>query len=232
MRAIKIWKDPYGEGFDTCKADSITFLPGVSVLVGCNGSGKTTLMLNIQEVLKKEKIPFYYFNNADKETHSPGVALYNEDYELASARISSSEGENIVISLGEFFKNIREFMTTGRIKTKLDNFVESISMEKYQEPTTKERWILLDAIDSGFSIDNIVTVKELLHDICQDAAAQGYILYIVLSVNAYEFADREFCIDVISGQELSFNSYERYKDFILKSEKEKNKRYEKTIKNN
>ena len=56
-RKIKIWRDPYDEGFDTCSAETVEFKPGLTVLVGCNGAGKSTMLHNIKDVLKKEKIP-------------------------------------------------------------------------------------------------------------------------------------------------------------------------------
>ena len=53
-RKIKTWKDPYDEGFSTCRRKEIEINPGVTVLVGCNGAGKSTLLHNIRDELKKE----------------------------------------------------------------------------------------------------------------------------------------------------------------------------------
>ncbi len=51
-RKIKTWRDPYGEGFNTCKKREIEIEPGLTVLVGCNGAGKTTMLHNVAEELK------------------------------------------------------------------------------------------------------------------------------------------------------------------------------------
>lgn len=54
-REIKIWRDPYDEGFDTCSAETVEFKPGLTVLVGCNGAGKSTMLHNIKDV-RSERI--------------------------------------------------------------------------------------------------------------------------------------------------------------------------------
>lgn len=53
-RVINTWRDPYDEGFSTCRPKQITIKSGLTILVGCNGSGKTTLLHNIQSELKKK----------------------------------------------------------------------------------------------------------------------------------------------------------------------------------
>lgn len=39
-RIINTWRDPYDEGFSTCRLKQITIKSGLTVLVGCNGAGK------------------------------------------------------------------------------------------------------------------------------------------------------------------------------------------------
>lgn len=58
------------------------------------------------------------------------------------------------------------------------------------------------------------------------AAAKGIELYIVVSANAYELAAGENCFDVIGGKYVRFGGYDEYRKFVLKSRKEKDKRYE------
>lgn len=55
-RVINTWRDPYDEGFSTCRLKQITIKSGLTVLVGCNGAGKSTLLRNIKSELKKRKI--------------------------------------------------------------------------------------------------------------------------------------------------------------------------------
>lgn len=62
-RVINTWRDPYDEGFSTCRLKQITIKSGITVLVGCNGAGKSTLLRNIESELKKENIPCHLFDN-------------------------------------------------------------------------------------------------------------------------------------------------------------------------
>lgn len=64
--------------------------------------------------------------------------------------------------------------------------------EVIEEPEIpKERWIPLDAIDSGLSVD----------------------------ANEYEMAGNESCFDVYSGKYIDLPDYEAYRMFILKVKK-------------
>ena len=88
-----------------------------------------------------------------------------------------------------------------------------------------ERWILLDAMDSGFSIDNVIEMKDLFQLVLNDAKQMGIELYIVISSNEYELVDGAECLDVTSGKYMQFKSYSEYKEFILETRKQKNKRF-------
>lgn len=50
-------------------------------------------------------------------------------------------------------------------------------------------------------------------------------LYIVVSANAYELAAGKNCFDVIGGKYVRFGGYDEYREFVLKTRKEKDKRY-------
>lgn len=225
-RLINVWKDPYGEGFDTCKPEQITIHSGLTVLVGCNGAGKSTLLRNIEDELKENKIPYHYFDNLkDGGLHSRGEALFENDFVFAATAMSSSEGENITMNLGKLFYKLKEFMKNGRVKSRTTELIDVLSGEEYKVPETKERWLLLDAIDSGYSIDNVVDVKNVLKLIINDFKLNGYDLFIVISANEYELANGEDCFDVNSGEYIRFEDYEDFKKFILKSREIKDSRY-------
>ena len=99
-------------------------------------------------------------------------------------------------------------------------------IEPEPEELSNERWILLDAIDSGLSVDNVVDVKELLFKTILEHNF-GKEIYIVVSANEYELARNEKCFDVYNGKYIKINNYEEYRDFILKSKEEKNEREDK-----
>ena len=84
---------------------------------------------------------------------------------------------------------------------------------------------MFDAIDSGYSIDNIIELKAIFNLMLKDAKAFDVQLYLIVSANSYELTSNEECFDVINGKYVTFNSYEGYKQFILDSRKLKDKRY-------
>ena len=229
-RIINTWRDPYDEGFSTCRPKQITIKSGLTILVGCNGSGKTTLLHNIQSELKKENIPCHLFDNLhDGGSNSKSMAAFEEDWAFVATSMTSSEGENINMNIGNLAKNLKEFMITGRISDRFsrlgDAFARFSGEKGYEVPETKERWLLLDAIDSGFSIDNVVEAKDFFKMVIKDFADHGYELYIVVSANEYELANGEDCFDVMNGKYVQFKNYDDFRKFILRSRVKKDKRY-------
>lgn len=237
MRTINTWKDPYDEGWSTCKPSKIDINPGLTVLVGCNGAGKTTLLHNIKEELANDKVPFTEFNNlTDGGSTSVNSMMYNENYKMVSHMMSSSEGENIGNNLGLWAGGLRNFIINGKYKSdrKEDRFVEIFTNKDDEDirkelellKNHKERWLLLDATDSGLSIDNVIEFKDLFNLIIDDGTKLGKEVYIIISANEYELARNEQCFDVNAGKYITFKDYDDYREFILKSRDKKDKRYE------
>ena len=226
MRTIKTWRDPYGMGWATTKRKEVEFKPGVTVLCGCNGIGKTTLLRNIRSQLKEEKIPYYYFDNMrDGGVHSINEMALQEKYGMVANMVCSSEGENISNNIGIMVSKLRKFIIdgdTGSIVDKLAKFF-SRDLNKEEIITTKERWILLDAIDSGYSIDNVIELKNLFNLMLDDAYKMGYEVYIIVSANEYELAANMNCLDVTEGKYVTFDDYDVFKKFIIKSREKKDK---------
>ena len=224
MHTIKIWRDPYDMGWSTTRRKEIEFQPGVTVLVGCNGIGKSTLLHNIQEQLKEEFVPYYSFNNLkDGGNTKVSELMFKSDYTMVANMITSSEGENISNNISIIASNIGRFVTTGDNGEK-NPFIKIVEKEK--ENTSKERWILLDAMDSGYSIDNVIELKDFFDLILDDSQRSGLEVYIVVSANEYELAANMNCLDVAEGKYVTFDGYDDFKQFILKSREKKNKRYE------
>lgn len=229
-RIINTWRDPYDVGFSTCRLRQVIIKPGLTVLVGCNGAGKTTLLRNIESELKKENIPCHLFDNLhDGGASSRSMNAFEENWEFVATSMCSSEGENINMNIGGLAKKLKEFMVTGRISDRLsrigDAFARVSGEKEYEVPEAKERWLLLDAIDSGFSIDNVIEAKDFFKMAIKDFADHGYELYIVVSANEYELANGENCFDVMSGKYVQFKDYDDFKKFIMRSREKKDKRY-------
>lgn len=233
MRKIKTWRDPYDQGWSTCRPKEIQLNPGVTILVGCNGAGKTTLLQNIKEELETEHVPFVCYDNVHNGgSNSISEASFYGDMSLMATMITSSEGELININVGKMCSKLRRFIATGEDAKQAKHkglekaFREAAGIEEEPEPIIpRERWILLDAADSGYSIDNVVELKQIFEYMQKDAISAGVDIYIVVSANAYELARGENCFDVMSGNYLTFNDYEDYRKFILKSSEKKSKRF-------
>ena len=194
---MKIKRDPYYYDLEEplFKNGSIEIAPGLTALVGRNGSGKTTTLLQIEEYLKENEYKYIKFDQAGEDHISINKdrwSLTGDFFTLATA-IQSSEGECISISFREFANKIGSFIRKNDDQT---------------------LFILIDALDSGFSIDNIIEVKHLFDLILKDNKQRD--IYIICTANSYEMCSGEDCINVNDGQHISFSSYEEYRDFILK----------------
>lgn len=232
MRKFKIEKAPFGEEKIFCKS-TVTFKPGVTVLTGCNGAGKTTLLHAIKESLDADCIPFMSIDNLKEGgSNAIDVMMYKGDTELAAGMMTASEGEGISLNLGYFFRNVDSFIRTGKDKNNLfkyinfdsDNYKEEKEKVEAELESNKERWLLLDACDSGLSVDMIADLKEVFDLVLSPEGTHWKDVYIIVTANSYEMAANQNCYDVAKGQFYVPTSYEEYKDRILKSRKIKNNR--------
>ena len=203
MREFKISKNPNDCG-TLYYRDTVTFEPGLTVLVGCNGCGKSTLIRQIAYKLEKAKIPYVKYDNLhDGNTNARSKAAFYGDYSFLGTSLMSSEGENVVLNLGNV---AREIGTLVRCY-----------------PESKELWILLDAIDSGLSIDNVVELKEQLFDTIFEHNKDKDV-YIITASNEFELCRGEKCFDTYLCKYIDIKSYDDYREFILKSRERKDKR--------
>lgn len=254
-RIITLPEDPYGENVEyetrrgtkkvkLCAATTykmyqksrITIEPGVTVLVGCNGAGKSTLLSTIRSQLKKKEIPCLFFDHlTESDGRAKDEALYSGDFSYLAQSLSSSEGENIILSLNRLSEKLVFFIKNGNMpKTSYNRIAEAFSnavfkneeKEKKQVSPINERWILLDACDSGLSIDNVLDIKKHLFQPL--LAAENYDVYIIVAANEFEMVNGEKCISLPSCEKKKFRNYEKYKEEILNSRKMKEERYRNT----
>lgn len=225
---IKTWRDPYDAGFSICKKRKIELQEGLTVLVGCNGAGKSTLLSNIKEVIKKDNIPcFYYDNLSDGGTNSISEAYYRGDYDLMGGLWLSSEGETISLNLGNLLSRMQNFLKTGETRHTKEIALAEAFGHKTEQVNTNKRFLLMDAVDSGYSVDNVIELKKLFQIIMEDAKKMGLELYIVISANEYELVYENDCLDVMEGKYRHFKTYNSYRNFILLSKKRKDIRIQK-----
>lgn len=213
-RVFKLKKDPYGYGFNIYKKSHIEINQGVTILVGCNGIGKTTFLYEINDILKEHDIPcivYDNFNDGGKESISE--SLFYGDLEFVSKAIQSSEGESIILNINKLVFKFGQFVKTGTL----------YDTEYKNKEVVSERWILLDAVDSGLSVDNVVDIKEKLFKTILEYNL-GNEIYIVISANEYEMVRNEQCFDVYNGKYVTFKDYDDYRNMILESKKWKEER--------
>lgn len=228
-RKFKLEPDWYGEDIKMYKKKTITLEEGVTVLVGCNGIGKTTMLHQLKEQLTKKKIPVLSFDNLHEGgSKSLSSAAFNGDCAFAATAMASSEGENIVMNMGQLASILKHFIDTGEVCKPNERisraFAQALWGDKNEAPTSNERWLLLDAIDSGLSVDNVVDLKEQLFKTIMETKGDKEV-YIVITANAYEMARGEQCFDVYHGKYVKLKTYEAYRKLILKTRDMKNQRY-------
>ena len=176
------------------------------MLVGCNGTGKTTFLKEIEHQLKKREVPLVSYDNLKDGGHNAlSFAAHIGNMEYLAMGMCSAEGENIYMNLGQTVRKIR-------------NMIQ-------KHPKAKELWVLMDAVDSGLSVDNIVELKELLFEIVNDVSKRGTDIYFIMSANEYEMARNEQCLDIYNGRYIKFADYEEYRQFVLNSRRLKDNRY-------
>lgn len=209
MRTYTFERCPYSEDEVLFSKSEITFSPGLTALVGCNGAGKTSMLHQIRDALDESQGEFlvYYDNLRDGRSAARDAAARSGRYDVLATMISSSEGEELIVDFGQFAASIKRFAA------------------KHKEEL-RDLWVLVDGVDSGLSIDNIVDMKQFVADVLSpDLTTQDICLYVVIAANSYEMCRDERCLDVASGKYLRFENYEEYKAFILKSAEAKSLRY-------
>jgi hypothetical protein len=174
--------------------------PGVTILVGCNGTGKSQFLYRLGQYLKKKNIKYYNYDNYTDGGHvAMDKALFHGNMKLLATSAFTSEGEKISIFLGEEVEKIGKWCKDNENEKKL--------------------FILLDAVDSGYSIDNILVLKDLFKIILK--TNQDKEIYIIAAANSYELAANNNCLYTFDGKYRKFNNYEEYREFILQSYQDK-----------
>ncbi len=227
-RKFTLERDYYEEGVNLYKKKTVTINQGVTVLVGCNGIGKTTFLHQIRDRLKKSGIPYIEYDNLhDGGKEAISKASFCSDFRFISMAVQSSEGENIIMNIENLALELGQFVKTGKTKEKnpFTKALKSLDRDivKEEREIIQERWILLDAVDSGLSVDNIVDIKESLFKTILEYN-YGNEIYIIISANEYEMARGEQCFDVYNGKYVTFKDYEEYRAMVLDSKKWKEER--------
>lgn len=210
MKKFQLEQYPYNTGQKVFNKKTVTFKPGVTVLVGCNGCGKSTMLRQIKRQLDNKNIPNYLWDDRSMGgTNLRSMAIATANFDIMSyVNVGLSEGETIDGGLMYIAKELGHLILN-------------------QHKDAKEFYILFDSIDSGYSIDNVIELKEYLFDtILNNKPNPNMNIYILVSANEYELANDEECLDVVNAKYITFASYDDYKTFIIASRDAKDAREE------
>ena len=212
---IPLVKDPYQDDRTFTSKKHAVFRPGLTSLVGCNGAGKTTLINETAEYLKERGTPFLKFDNLGEEGGennargllSGGLGGYksHEDMEKGlMLAFASSEGEKIRAAVIEY---------AGLVAKELE-----------RSAGYGEFWFLVDALDSGLSVDMIEDIKEYLFRSLMKAVPEDTDLYVVISSNSYEMSEGTQCFSLEKMDYIPVGDYKAFKKAVLSSRRCKEKR--------
>lgn len=201
---FRIERNPYGDDVPLFKHSKLAINSGLTVLVGCNGSGKTTLLNILKSKAKERKdaIVIDYNDRAKGGTNRIGELIAYGNIEQAASMTISSEGERIHQSVGILYSRMGS---------------------RIRKERPKEAWILMDAVSSGLSIDNIIEIKDFVEFVQKEEKSIDF--FFVISTNEYEFTVGADCIDVTTFVHKEFKTYNAYKKFILKTRQTKKRRF-------
>ena len=204
---IEIPRDYYNTKSEIYKAKQIDLNPGVTILVGCNGTGKSTFMKIIKDKCKQDDIPYHsYDGNSQGRSIAQQYAVdYDPKFLFLSAR--SSEGEWVL----------------GAFNMHMDKLIKFV---KGSKPNT-DIVVLIDAVDSGLSIDAITNFRDLFDIMSEDCTKRNINLYLIISANNFEMAKDYDCVYPVTGEHMKFDKYEDYQEFIIKSAETRDARYHK-----
>ena len=203
-------KRNYYDEYKIHNKTKIELQPGLTVLVGCNGAGKSTLLHQIKDYCNKTETPCYSFDNFKQGGDRMNDKLgYYGDFQSLANNLCSSEGEQINNNLCHIASDLGIFIRTN-----------------VYAKNAKTVFILFDAVDSGFSVDNVIELKQdLFHTVLEDLQKDNVEAYIIVSANEYELARKEKCFNVITCQYVNLRTYESFRRLVIKTKQQKLKRY-------
>jgi len=197
---IPITSNYYDDEIKLFMYDKLELQPGITSLVGCNGAGKSTLLHQIKEYAVHNNLLWIDYNDRTQgHSNLMDKMAFEERYADLANMFMSSEGERNYIGVGSFFRVIGA-KTTQCLREDIKDLI-----------------VLLDATDSGMSVDNIEEVRDALLDtVIPDAVSKDLNLYVVVAANNYEWAcdARLHLINVITGEPLQNLTYEDWKKQI------------------
>lgn len=189
--------------YDLHKGYTLALEPGLTFLVGPNGAGKTTLLSQIADYAKTNNIGLWQYDNLhDGGQHAADQYTLRGDFAKVATAMTASEGENVALNFGN---------RVGEMGQRIGQAISA------HQPLI----ILLDAIDSGASIDRARELAQFLSFVCDKDIKGTAEIYIIVAANHYELVKAPArCINVRTGGLETFPSYDKYAEFICSFEQQ------------
>lgn len=189
--------------YDLHKGYTLTLEPGLTFLVGPNGAGKTTLLSQIADYAKTNNIGLWQYDNLhDGGRHAADQYALQGDFAKVATAMTASEGENVALNFGN---------RVGEMGQRIGHATSA------HQPLI----ILLDAVDSGASIDRARDLARFLSFVCDRDIKDTAEVYVVAAANHYELVKAPArCINVRTGDQETFPGYSEYAEFICSFEKQ------------
>lgn len=194
----------FASAYSDTKSNFAAFMPNaLTIIVGANGYGKTSFIQALEEHLKHIGVEYVtWSDNANGRSNGMSEFLWNNNFEGLAAMAFHSEGQSMIASFG--YKCIR--LIGSKVRKNKD---------------MKELFILIDQLDSGLDVYMINDVKNTFKNtIIPDMNKRGITAYIVITANSYELVKGEYCFDPVSREQVIFNSYKDFYNYISAQHKE------------
>lgn len=205
--------NPYASSKPLFTRKEFKFEPGINVLTGCNGSGKSTLIKSIRDYLRESENNYIYFDRVDECRDLKERCFRSGKPEFMFRAMCSSEGEYNTLAFEVILYQINQYVNS------IGDCIEN-------------KFILIDAFDSGLSIDMIRDIMALIKDAFIPEANACFKkanhpennLYIIIAANNFETVRNQRCIDARTAAIKQFTSYEEYEKYVFETRKRKDRR--------
>lgn len=195
--------DPFNTGRKLYASQLVTFKPNeINTIIGCNSAGKSTMVNIVDEILYTNGYPYVFYDNIDNSFKW----LHERIHESIHYK-NLSEGEVIAKASGKYINVIADIIRGTIIRDK--------KFRKYRD--LDNIFLLLDSIDSGYSIDNIINLSGILNGLICLAKENNKKLYIIAAANNFEFIKGNRSWDVQASKEIVFNDYNSYRQRIIET---------------